>query len=187
MLLDEAVYHIEHLGLGIPTSRRARRQRDGPLPPSLAAVVRDGAALDASVSPATISRHTAARTVRGAQEMADIVEFEDGRRYNPTCCPGPLPPARNLLCVASPRPSRRTAGRSRVHYSGLILILALAALFLENAPPRPVLAAGAGAGSAVAADAIAVHAAGGLLRQAGGAPRQRPQPGYVGSPTWLRA
>ncbi len=44
---------------------------------------------------------------------------------------------------------------------GLILILALAALFLAGAPPRAVLAAGAGAGSAVAA--VAVHAAAGLL------------------------
>ena len=44
---------------------------------------------------------------------------------------------------------------------GLILILALAALFLKGAPPRTVLAAGAGAGSAVAA--VAVQAAAGLL------------------------
>jgi chromate transporter len=40
---------------------------------------------------------------------------------------------------------------------GLALILVLAAVFLAEAPPRAVLAAGAGAGSAVAA--VAVHAA----------------------------
>lgn len=39
---------------------------------------------------------------------------------------------------------------------GLLLIVALAALFLESSPPRWVLGAGAGAGAAVAA--VAVHA-----------------------------
>lgn len=43
---------------------------------------------------------------------------------------------------------------------GLILILALAALFLAAAPPRWVLGAGAGMGAAVAA--VALHAAAGL-------------------------
>jgi chromate transporter len=44
---------------------------------------------------------------------------------------------------------------------GLIVILVLAALFLGGTPPRAVLAAGAGAGSAVAV--VAVHAASGLV------------------------
>jgi chromate transporter len=44
---------------------------------------------------------------------------------------------------------------------GLIVILALAALFLAGAPPRWILAAGAGAGSAVAA--VAVQSGAGLL------------------------
>jgi chromate transporter len=44
---------------------------------------------------------------------------------------------------------------------GLLLILALAAVFMAGAPPRWVVAAGAGAGSAVAA--VAVHAAVGLV------------------------
>jgi chromate transporter len=43
---------------------------------------------------------------------------------------------------------------------GLVLILALAALFLASSPPDWVLGAGAGAGAAVAA--VAVHAAAGL-------------------------
>jgi chromate transporter len=44
---------------------------------------------------------------------------------------------------------------------GLILIIALAALFLEGSPPRWVLGAGAGAGAAVAA--VAVHAGWSLI------------------------
>jgi chromate transporter len=43
---------------------------------------------------------------------------------------------------------------------GLIVILALAALFLGNSPPRWVLGAGAGAGAAV--PAVAIHAGAGL-------------------------
>ena len=43
---------------------------------------------------------------------------------------------------------------------GLVLILALAALFLASSPPEWVLAAGAGSGAAVAA--VALHAAAGL-------------------------
>ncbi|WP_035844549.1 chromate efflux transporter [Kitasatospora azatica] len=58
---------------------------------------------------------------------------------------------------------------------GLVLILALAALFLAGSPPRWVLGAAAGAGSAVAA--VAVHAAVGLVpasrQRMGGARAQR--------------
>jgi chromate transporter len=58
---------------------------------------------------------------------------------------------------------------------GLILILALAALFLASAPPRWALGAGAGAGAAVAA--VALHAGLGLVpsswRKAAGAGRVR--------------
>src|SRR6185295_13758527 len=56
---------------------------------------------------------------------------------------------------------------------GLVVILALAALFLSGSPPAWVMGAGAGAGSAVAA--VAVHAGSGLLpaswRRAGEASR----------------
>jgi chromate transporter len=45
---------------------------------------------------------------------------------------------------------------------GLLLIVALAALFLASSPPRWVLGAGAGAGAAVAA--VAVHAGASLVR-----------------------
>ena len=44
---------------------------------------------------------------------------------------------------------------------GLILILALAAVFLSATPPRWIRGAGAGAGAAVAA--VAVHAGWGLV------------------------
>jgi chromate transporter len=44
---------------------------------------------------------------------------------------------------------------------GLILVLALASLFLQHAPPRWIAGAGAGAGAAVAA--VAVHAGVGLI------------------------
>lgn len=44
---------------------------------------------------------------------------------------------------------------------GLILVLALASLFLQHAPPRSIAGAGAGAGAAVAA--VAVHAGVGLI------------------------
>ena len=50
---------------------------------------------------------------------------------------------------------------------GLIVILALAALFLSGAPPAWVRGAGAGAGAAVAA--VALKAGGTLLRGSWGA------------------
>ena len=49
---------------------------------------------------------------------------------------------------------RRLAGGRGVHRPGLVLIVALAALFLASSPPRWVLGAGAGAGAAVAAVAL---------------------------------
>jgi Transposase, Mutator family len=83
-----------------------------------------------------------------------------------------------LICVGgSPKPMQRIRlhttgdlprdrlgallGAAALIIPGLIVIPALAALFLAGAPPRAVLAAGAGAGSAVAA--VAVHAAADLF------------------------
>ena len=64
---------------------------------------------------------------------------------------------------------------------GLVVIVALAALFLGT-PPRWIAAAGAGAGAVVAA--VAVHAGAGLLPRAGAGPRA---PGVsAGSPTSSR-
>ena len=89
------------------------------------------------------------------------VEFEDAVA---TCnlLPGPASTQLAIFCAwrVRGRPGALLGGAAFI-VPGLILILALAALFLEGTPPRTVLAAGAGAGSAVAA--VAVHAGAGLL------------------------
>lgn len=93
--------------------------------------------------------------------------------------PGPASTQLALYCAWRVRGRAGAAlGGAAFIVPGLLLILGLAALFLTASPPRAVLAAGAGAGSAVAA--VAVHAAAGLLpaswqgaRQAGRARRAR--------------
>src|SRR5271156_6836766 len=89
------------------------------------------------------------------------VEFEDAVAAS-NLLPGPASTQLAIFCAWRVR-GRTGAllGGAAFIFPGLILILALAALFLQNAPPRPVRAAGAGAGPAVAA--VAVHAASGLL------------------------
>ena len=89
------------------------------------------------------------------------VEFEDAVAAC-NLLPGPASTQLAIFCAWRVR-GRRGAlvGGAAFIVPGLIVILALAALFLAHAPPRAVLAAGAGAGSAVAA--VAVHAAIGLL------------------------
>jgi chromate transporter len=89
------------------------------------------------------------------------VEFEDAVAAC-NLLPGPASTQLAVFCAWRVR-ARIGAllGGAAFIVPGLILILALAALFLEGSPPRAVLAAGAGAGSAVAA--VAVHAATGLL------------------------
>ena len=76
--------------------------------------------------------------------------------------PGPASTQLALLCAWRVRGrTGAVVGGAAFIGPGLILILVLAALFLQGSPPRAVLAAGAGAGAAVAA--VAVHAAVGLL------------------------
>ncbi len=89
------------------------------------------------------------------------VEFEDAVAAC-NLLPGPASTQLAIFCAWRVR-GRRGAllGGAAFIVPGLILVLALSALFLTGAPPRAVLAAGAGAGSAVAA--VAVHAAAGLL------------------------
>ena len=89
------------------------------------------------------------------------VEFEDAVAAC-NLLPGPASTQLAIFCAWRVR-GRLGAllGGAAFIVPGVILILALAALFLEGSPPRAVLAAGAGAGSAVAA--VAVHAAVGLL------------------------
>jgi chromate transporter len=89
------------------------------------------------------------------------VEFEDAIAAC-NLLPGPASTQLAIFCAWRLR-GRVGAllGGAAFIIPGLILILALAALFLAASPPRQVLAAGAGAGAAVAA--VAVHAAAGLL------------------------
>jgi len=88
------------------------------------------------------------------------VEFEDAIAAC-NLLPGPASTQLSIFCAWRVRGRLgAVVGGTAFIVPGLIVILALAALFLGN-PPRWVLAAGAGAGSAVAA--VAVHAAGGLL------------------------
>jgi len=102
------------------------------------------------------------------------VEFEDAIAAC-NLLPGPASTQLSIFCAWRVRGRiGAVVGGTAFIVPGLILILALAALFLGN-PPRWVLAAGAGAGSAVAA--VAVHAAAGLLpaswQRAHGAGRAR--------------
>jgi len=88
------------------------------------------------------------------------VEFEDAIAAC-NLLPGPASTQLSILCAWRVRGRLgAVVGGTAFIVPGLIVILALAALFLGT-PPSWVLAAGAGAGSAVAA--VAVHAAAGLL------------------------
>jgi chromate transporter len=89
------------------------------------------------------------------------VEFEDAVAAC-NLLPGPASTQLAIFCAWRVR-CRRGAllGGAAFIVPGLVLILALSATFLAGAPPRAIPAAGAGAGSAVAA--VAVHAATGLL------------------------
>ena len=90
----------------------------------------------------------------------DATEFEDAIAAC-NLLPGPASTQLAIFCAWRLR-GRRGAliGGSAFIVPGLIVILALAALFFTSAPPRWVLGAGAGAGAAVAA--VAVHAGLGL-------------------------
>jgi chromate transporter len=91
----------------------------------------------------------------------DAAEFEDAVA---TCSllPGPASTQLAIFCAWRVR-GRAGAliGGAAFIVPGLIVILALAALFLAGSPPRWVLGAGAGAGAAVAA--VAVQAAWSLI------------------------
>jgi chromate transporter len=95
------------------------------------------------------------------ERWLDPVEFEDAVA---TCnlLPGPASTQLAIFCAwrLRGRPGAIVGGFAFI-VPGLVLILALSALFLSSAPPRWITAAGAGAGAAVAA--VAVHAATGLM------------------------
>ena len=89
------------------------------------------------------------------------VQFEDAVAAC-NLLPGPASTQLAIFCAWRVRGNRGAlVGGATFIVPGLIVILALAALFLAGEPPRAVLAAGAGAGSAVAA--VAIHAASGLM------------------------
>jgi chromate transporter len=95
------------------------------------------------------------------EHWLEPAEFEDAV----SACnllPGPASTQLAIFCAwrLRGRPGALVGGAAFI-LPGLIVILALAALFLSGSPPRWVTAAGAGAGAAVAA--VAVHAGSGLL------------------------
>ena len=87
----------------------------------------------------------------------DAAEFEDAVAAC-NLLPGPASTELAIFCAwrVRGRPGALIGGAAFI-VPGLIVILALAALFLEGSPPAWVLGAGAGAGAAVAA--VAVQAA----------------------------
>ncbi len=91
----------------------------------------------------------------------DAAEFEDAVAAC-NLLPGPSSTQLAIFCAWRVR-GRLGAlvGGLAFIVPGMILILALAALFLSNSPPRWVRGAGAGAGAAVAA--VALHAGMGLV------------------------
>jgi chromate transporter len=90
----------------------------------------------------------------------DAQEFEDAIAAC-NLLPGPASTQLAIYCAwrLRGRPGALVGGAAFI-VPGLIVILALAALFLETSPPLWVLGAGAGAGAAV--PAVAIHAGAGL-------------------------
>ena len=91
----------------------------------------------------------------------EAAEFEDAVA-SCNLLPGPASTQLAILCAWRVRraPGALLGGLCFI-LPGLVLILALAVLFLQGSPPRWVRGAGAGAGAAVAA--VAVHAGAGLV------------------------
>jgi chromate transporter len=131
-------------------------------PPTLAAVVREWGRIGCIGfgGPPTHIKLLRDLCVQRQRWMTSL-EFEDAVAAC-NLLPGPASTQLAIFCAwrVRGRPGALLGGPAFI-IPGLIVILGLAALFLASAPPRAVLAAGAGAGSAVAA--VAVHAAAGLL------------------------
>ncbi len=95
------------------------------------------------------------------EQWIGTVEFEDAIAAC-NLLPGPASTQLSIFCAwrVRGRPGALIGGFAFI-VPGLLVILVLAALFLVGSPPPWLLAAGAGAGSAVAV--VAVHAAAGLV------------------------
>jgi chromate transporter len=94
------------------------------------------------------------------RKWLDAQEFEDAIAVC-NLLPGPASTQLAIFCAWRLRGrSGALCGGAAFIVPGLIVILALAALFLSSAPPLWVLGAGAGAGAAV--PAVAIHAGAGL-------------------------
>ncbi len=133
----------------------------GPAPPSLVSVLREWGRLGCIGfgGPPTHIKLLRELCVH-RQRWIEATEFEDAIA---ACNLLPGPASTQLAIFCAWRVRRRAGaiiGGLAFILPGLIVILALAALFL-GFPPRWVLAAGAGAGAAVAA--VAVQAAAGLV------------------------
>jgi chromate transporter len=96
----------------------------------------------------------------GRRRWLDAQEFEDAIAAC-NLLPGPASTQLAIFCAwrLRGRPGALAGGAAFI-VPGLIVILALAALFLSTSPPLWVLGAGAGAGAAV--PAVAIHAGAGL-------------------------
>ena len=134
----------------------------GPVTPSLLTVLREWGRIGCIGfgGPPTHIKLLRALCVE-QRRWIDATEFEDAIA---TCnlLPGPASTQLSIYCAWRLRGrAGALVGGTAFILPGLVVILALAALFLEGAPPTWVLAAGAGAGSAVAA--VAVHAGVGLV------------------------
>jgi chromate transporter len=94
------------------------------------------------------------------RQWLDAQDFEDAVAAC-NLLPGPASTQLAIFCAwrLRGRPGALIGGVAFI-VPGLIVILALAALFLSHSPPRWVLGAGAGAGAAV--PAVAIHAGAGL-------------------------
>ena len=94
------------------------------------------------------------------RQWMDAQEFEDAIAVC-NLLPGPASTQLAIFCAWRRRGrAGALAGGAAFIVPGLIIILALAALFLSTSPPLWVLGAGAGAGAAV--PAVAIHAGTGL-------------------------
>ncbi len=94
------------------------------------------------------------------RQWLDAEDFEDAVAAC-NLLPGPASTQLAIFCAWRLRGRLGAlAGGAAFIVPGLIIILALAALFLGTSPPRWVLGAGAGAGAAV--PAVAIHAGAGL-------------------------